>query len=89
MRVSYRNEFGAERVQTEFPEFALRFFKVGGSKIYRTTSTADQRAFVMAEIAKSRNVAPNGGGLINEGSVEIVEPDGIDNDDNDDCILWV
>lgn len=71
-------------MRLDFPELAVRRFMAGGLDIHGTSRIADRRAFVTAEVAKVEEVAPDGGGVIQEELGETTEPDVMFEDDDED-----
>lgn len=74
VRVSYLNEYATAGMRLRFAELTVRRFKAGGSDVHESTSIADQRAFVMVDVANVEEDAPSGGGLVHEEPGKIVKP---------------
>lgn len=65
----------------------VRCFRSEGSAIKWIPSIADQHAFETVDVAEVEKVPSGGGGLLNEDPSEIVEPDVMFENDNEDWDL--
>lgn len=81
------NEYAAEEIRSDFAELAVHSFMAGGSDIHGILSIADQRTFVMVEVADVEEVALRGGALIHEEPWEILEPDEVVENEDKNCNL--
>lgn len=87
LNVSHWNEYVMEGIRQEFAELAVHRFKDWGFDMHENPSVADQRVFIMAEVADVREVVSSGSGLVRVEPGEIVKTNMIVEDDYEDWHL--
>lgn len=87
MRVSDWYEYVNKEMRLDFAELTVRRFKDRGFNIHGIPSIADQQSFVVAEVAEVEEAAPSGVGSVHEKTGEIIKPDIIVEDDDENLDL--